>query len=77
MNQRVTGSIPGQGTCLGCGPGPHLGAHERQPHINVPLPLSSSLSLFLKINKLNLFEKTTTKEIYLKNIAAKIQKEIA
>ena len=21
-NQRVTGSIPSQGTCLGCGPGP-------------------------------------------------------
>ena len=21
-NQKVTGSIPGQGTCLGCGPGP-------------------------------------------------------
>ena len=22
VNQRVTGSIPSQGTCLGCGPGP-------------------------------------------------------
>ena len=22
VNQRVTGSVPGQGTCLGCGPGP-------------------------------------------------------
>ena len=23
VNQRVTSSIPNQGTCLGCGPGPH------------------------------------------------------
>ena len=23
--QKVAGLIPGQGTCLGCGPGPHLG----------------------------------------------------
>ena len=39
VNQRVTGSIPSQGTCLGCGPGPQWGAHERQPHIDVSLPL--------------------------------------
>ena len=25
-NRKVTGSIPGQGTCLGCGPGPWLRA---------------------------------------------------
>ena len=25
INQRVTGLIPSQGTCLGCGPGPQLG----------------------------------------------------
>ena len=41
VNQRVVGSIPSQGTCLGCGPGPHLGVCKRQPHIDV------SLSLFL------------------------------
>ena len=29
-NQKVTGSIPSQGTCLGCRPGPQLGACERQ-----------------------------------------------
>ena len=34
-NQGVTS----QGTCLGCGPGPLLGARERQPHIDVSLPL--------------------------------------
>ena len=28
-----------QGTYLGCRPGPHQGAHERQPHIGVSLPL--------------------------------------
>ena len=26
---KVTGSIPGQGTRLGCGPGPRLGVFER------------------------------------------------
>ena len=38
-NKRVASSIPSQGTCLGCGPGPHWGMHERQPHIDVSLPL--------------------------------------
>ena len=38
-NQRVTGSIPSQGTCLGCGPGPQWGVRERQPHIDVSRPL--------------------------------------
>ena len=31
VNQKVTGSIPTQGTCFGCPPGPQLGACERQP----------------------------------------------
>ena len=44
-NQRVTGSIPSQGTRLGCGPGPQLGAHDRQPHIDVSLPLFLPFSL--------------------------------
>ena len=39
VNEMVAGSIPSQGTCLGCGPGPQWGAHERQPHIDVSLPL--------------------------------------
>ena len=30
-NQKVAGWIPSQGTCLGCRPGPQLGACERQP----------------------------------------------
>ena len=30
-NQSITGWIPSQGTRLGCGPGPQLGACERQP----------------------------------------------
>ena len=41
-NQRVIGSIPSQGTCLGYRPGPQLGAHERQPHIDVSLFLPPS-----------------------------------
>ena len=47
--QRVTGSIPNQGTCVCCGPGSLWGAQERQPNIDVSLPLSLPLSL--KINK--------------------------
>ena len=55
-NQSVTYSILGQGTCLGCGPGPWLGACERHP-ICVSLTcfspsLSPSLPLSLKINKI-------------------------
>ena len=51
-NQRVSGSIPNQGMCLGYGPGPLQGAHERQPHTDVSLPLSPALPLCLKINKI-------------------------
>ena len=36
--QKVTGSVPSQGTCLGCGFGPSHGVCERQP-IDVSLPL--------------------------------------
>ena len=39
VNQRVTCSIPSWGTCLVCRPGPQCGARERQPHIDVSLPL--------------------------------------
>ena len=38
-NQRVTGWIPSQGTCLGCTPGPKLEVHKRQLYIDVSLPL--------------------------------------
>ena len=44
-NQKDAGSIPGQGTCLCCSPGPQLRVCERQP-INVsqssPSPLSKN-----------------------------------
>ena len=36
-NQRVASSIPSQGTCPDCRPGPLWGARERQPHIDVSL----------------------------------------
>ena len=39
VNQRVVSSIPSQGTCLGCGPGPQQGVCERQSHTDVSLPL--------------------------------------
>ena len=42
-NQMVTSLIPSQGTCLGCGPGHQSGGgggvRERQPQIDVSLPL--------------------------------------
>ena len=47
VNPRVTHSIPSQHTCLGCGPGPQQGAHERQPHI-VSLPFSLPYPLKIK-----------------------------
>ena len=43
-NQRVTGLVPSQGTCLGCRPGPQWVVCERQPHIDVSLFLSLPLS---------------------------------
>ena len=39
VKQRVSGSIPSQGTCPGCGPRPLWGACKRQLHIDVSLPL--------------------------------------
>ena len=50
-NQRVASLIPSQGTCLGCGPGPQQGAHERQTPIDVSVPLFVPSFPALKINK--------------------------
>ena len=47
-NPRVTDSNPGQGTSLGGRTGPQSGVHERQPPIDVSLPLFLP-SLFLKV----------------------------
>ena len=44
-NQRVASLIPSQGTGLVCGPGPQLGACERQPHTDVSLPFSHPFPL--------------------------------
>ena len=58
--QKVASLVPGQGTCLGCGPVPDWGTHERQPivlsltHEYFSPSLSSSLPPSLKINKYNL-----------------------
>ena len=65
LKWRVTGSIPGQGTCLGCRPGfwARWGACERQP-IDISLTcqcfspsLFPSLPLSQKLNKYNLKKK--------------------
>ena len=56
-NQRVAGSIPSQGTRLGCRPGPQLGACVKQlldvslTHQCFSLSLFPSPSPPLKINK--------------------------
>ena len=39
VKQRVAASIPSEGTCRGCGPGPQWGPCKRQPHTDVSLPL--------------------------------------
>ena len=39
LNQEVAGSIPSQGTCLGCRPGPQLGPCERRAHTDVSIPV--------------------------------------
>ena len=49
-NRKVASSIPGQGTYLGCRPGPQLRACERQP-IDVSLPFFLLPFPSLKINK--------------------------
>ena len=41
--------FPVKRSCLACGPGPHLGARERQPHTDVSLPLFLP-PLFYKIH---------------------------
>ena len=43
VNPKLAGSVPSEGTFLACGPGSLLGACERQPHIDVSLPLFPSL----------------------------------
>ena len=58
-NRQVTGSIPSQGTCLGCRPGPQLAECEKQL-MSVSLAcfspsLSQSPPFSLKVNKI--FEK--------------------
>ena len=55
VNWKVTGSIPGQGTCLGCGPGPQLGCVRGSQLMF--LSISPSFSLSLKISKNKIFEK--------------------
>ena len=50
VNQKVTGWIPSQGTCLGCGPGLQLGACDTLTHGCFSPSLPPSLPLSLKIN---------------------------
>ena len=63
MNRRVAGSIPSQGTCLGCGPGPQEGTLERQPHTDVSLPLFLPPFTCLKIIS-KIFKKINTKKYH-------------
>ena len=52
VNQRATGLIPSQGTCLGCRPGPQWVGHVRGNYTLMFL-LSFSLSFLLFKNKIN------------------------
>ena len=54
VNQSITSSIPSQVTCLGCRPCHHQGVHEKQPHIDVSLPLFLLPFPFLKRKKIKL-----------------------
>ena len=47
-NPVAAGSIPSQGKCLGCGPGPPVGVCKRQP-IDISLHIDDSPSLFLPL----------------------------
>ena len=57
VNQRIAGSIPGQDTCLGCGPGPRMGVCKREPfnesltHLCFSPSLSPSLPLSPTVKK--------------------------
>ena len=51
VKQRVSGSIPSQGTCLGFRPGPRWGALDWQSLVDVSLPLFLPPFPSLKINK--------------------------
>ena len=71
-NPQVMGSIPSQGMCLDCGPGPQLETCERQlidvfvAHQCFSPSLSPSLPLSLKINTYNLKTNTYThKFVYI------------
>ena len=58
--QKITGLIPSQGTCLGCGPGPQMGMYRRQPtdlslthqifflSFSLHSPISKNKLIFLK-----------------------------
>ena len=51
VNGKVASSIPSQSTCLGCGPGPQLGACERQLISCTQMFLSLSISLPSPLSK--------------------------
>ena len=48
-DQKIISSIPSQGMCLSCGPGPHFGPCHSQP---IDVSLSPSFPFSLKINKI-------------------------
>ena len=64
---KVTGSVPGWGTCLGCGPGPQMGTWERQStDVSLCFSLSPSPFLLLSLESINkIFFKKSTNFIYI------------
>ena len=60
-NQRVIGSIPSQGTCLGCGPG-QVPSRECRRGNHTLIFLSLSFSLPSPLSKINVFLKRTSQK---------------
>ena len=65
VNQRATGSIPSQGTCLGHEGQVPRGGPVRGNHTLMFVSLSSSLPLSLKINKYFFIKRVRTISFYL------------
>ena len=81
VNWKVTGLIPGQGTCPGCRPGPQMGVCKRQPiHVSLTHPcfspsLSPSLPLSLKTNKNKMLFKMVIDSLYPQRFSCSLKEQ--
>ena len=63
VNQKITGSVPSQGTCLGCGSGTRMRTREGQPINASLLHQCSSLSLPLSLEAMKKCPQVRIKKI--------------